>query len=176
MPRRRTRTVEDSLCSIRQLLAKSEFVIGDYQRAYQWKPKDRANLLNDILDKRTPIGDAHFIGLIITHEGSAPGDGVVIHRIIDGQQRITTLLLFMCAIWWETDKLNFNRSSQIKSQDQLMDRIENLIVSEIGTSRLTSLDPSQDRNLNEVIFDTPSRLNPYKSPLNNCRKLIRGRL
>ena len=73
---RKERTVEDSLCSIKQLLVKSEYVIGDYQRSYQWKPKDRKNLLHDILEKRTPIGRSHFIGLIITHEGMAQSGGV----------------------------------------------------------------------------------------------------
>ena len=39
-----------------------------------------------------------------------------------------------------------------------------------------SLDPDQDANLCEVILDVPSKQNPYKKPLNNCRRLVKERL
>jgi hypothetical protein len=75
--------------------------IPDYQRPYVWKEKQTDKLLRDLNDF-TPAGmhpeehitaaSTHYLGSILLYKGA---DG---YEIIDGQQRVTTLLLLDAAI------------------------------------------------------------------------------
>ncbi len=69
-----------------------------FQRPYKWKPKRLEQLETDILSLVDDDSAIHFLGAIITFgRPSAPADPSV-YEIIDGQQRLTTLYLYMCAI------------------------------------------------------------------------------
>jgi uncharacterized protein with ParB-like and HNH nuclease domain len=77
----------------------SQFVIPVYQRTYSWTERECRQLWDDIL--RTGGEDgiyAHFIGSIVYVE-----DGIytITHHpllVIDGQQRITTIILLLEAL------------------------------------------------------------------------------
>ena len=72
------------------------YVVPDYQREYVWKTEQVEQLLNDINAEfgGDPIeAPEYFIGNIVVCPGS---DGVL--EPIDGQQRMTTLFLALCAI------------------------------------------------------------------------------
>jgi hypothetical protein len=75
--------------------------IPDYQRPYVWKEKQVNKLLKDLNDftpagkrpeKHITAGSSHYLGSILLYQGD---DGF---EIIDGQQRITTLLLLDAAL------------------------------------------------------------------------------
>lgn len=80
-----------------------KFVLPTYQRDYKWEPKHLQELLNDIQEafltshdpahgRRDVLGyDPYFLGTIITTQ---VGQGA--KAIVDGQQRITTLVLLLC--------------------------------------------------------------------------------
>ncbi len=74
------------------------FSIPYFQRPYKWK-SDRLNQLNqDILTILDESSDFHFLGAVIIHgRRSNPADPNT-YDVIDGQQRITTLYLYICAI------------------------------------------------------------------------------
>jgi uncharacterized protein with ParB-like and HNH nuclease domain len=74
------------------------FAIPYFQRAYKWKP-ERLNQLNiDLLSLVDETSDFHFLGAVIIHgRRSNPSDPDV-YEVIDGQQRITTIFLYLCAI------------------------------------------------------------------------------
>ena len=87
---------------------KTQFVIPVYQRNYDWNEQQCKQLLLDILAvgkdrKRT----AHFLGSIVyIHDDIYSSTGIRELTIIDGQQRITTVMLIYIAIYTLAKELN----------------------------------------------------------------------
>mgnify|MGYP000925110371 CR=1 FL=1 len=77
-----------------------QFVIPIYQRTYSWSEKECQQLWDDII--RTGENDlvtAHFVGSIVyIEEGIYQVTGHTPLLVIDGQQRLTTLSLFLAAL------------------------------------------------------------------------------
>jgi len=81
---------------------KVTYKIPPYQRSYGWKSNRWQALIQDILNKVTSPEKKHWIGIIITATSEDPGQprGYT-HRyrdVIDGQQRLVTLRLWLQAI------------------------------------------------------------------------------
>ncbi len=77
------------------------FIIPSFQRSYAWGWEQCEKLWNNIFDKYENKEDksVYFLGTIITYkEDQAPNWQAPEVNIIDGQQRITTLLLLFRAI------------------------------------------------------------------------------
>lgn len=71
-------------------------VVPVYQRQYRWDIGGCEQLLADIRSVADSHDrELHFIGSILSSVGEAPGDDLV---LIDGQQRITTLMLLIAAL------------------------------------------------------------------------------
>lgn len=95
---------------INKLFATDYFAIPDYQRDYEWSGAQNVTLIDDIfslLDKN----DNHFIGAIVTvpfEESNATNktirledyqiDQNNVHHVVDGQQRLTSLSILICAL------------------------------------------------------------------------------
>ena len=75
----------------------AHFETPSYQREYVWGSQRRKDLWNDVLStcERDPR-DLHFIGVITLIERQRPG--TLTYVIADGQQRLTTLSLLLCAV------------------------------------------------------------------------------
>ena len=77
-----------------------QFVIPIYQRSYSWTEKECRQLWDDIA--RTGSDDAiavHFIGSIVyIEEGLGTTTLLSPLRVIDGQQRLTTVMLLIAAL------------------------------------------------------------------------------
>ncbi len=74
------------------------FTIPYFQRPYKWGQKRLEQLQEDILRLVDGSDDNHFLGAIIIHgRHSNPADPDV-YEVIDGQQRITTVFLYLCAV------------------------------------------------------------------------------
>lgn len=93
--------------SVRQLLCDlvGGFAIPSYQRPYRWKPLDQRRLCEDLISAidrlRTDSSAVSFVGAIITVSGvsesyhaTIPADA---RQIIDGQQRLSTILMLAVA-------------------------------------------------------------------------------
>lgn len=77
----------------------TQYVVPLYQRTYSWDQKEWGVLWNDIAELCD--GDTarkHFIGSIVTMPTQSVPEGVAKFLLIDGQQRMTTALLFLAAI------------------------------------------------------------------------------
>lgn len=71
-----------------------QIAIPVYQRDYRWSQETCLQLLKDVRAiARADAGRSHFIGSILS---SADGDGAL--TLVDGQQRVTTLMLMLAAI------------------------------------------------------------------------------
>ena len=74
------------------------FSVPYFQRAYKWG-LDRIKQLNhDILNIVDESVDRHFLGALIIHGRPNNPSDPNIFDVIDGQQRITTLFLYLAAI------------------------------------------------------------------------------
>lgn len=74
-------------------------VIPLFQRPYEWEAKNWEALWQDILERYgTPKEISHFMGTIVTTPSKSVPTGVSKHLVIDGQQRLTTLAIFLCAL------------------------------------------------------------------------------
>jgi hypothetical protein len=74
------------------------FTIPYFQRPYKWKAERLKQLEGDILQLVDGVSDNHFLGAVIIHgRASNPADPRV-YEVIDGQQRITTIFLYLCAV------------------------------------------------------------------------------
>jgi hypothetical protein len=77
----------------------SQYVIPVFQRHYRWDQPQWEKLWADLAALREPgkMG-RHFMGLLVlVPESVAPGQ-VSRYHLIDGQQRLTTLTLLLCAL------------------------------------------------------------------------------
>lgn len=70
-----------------------------FQRPYTWKQSNWQSLWDDLM-VQYDLGDAgtHFMGAIVSVPALAVPVGVSKYLIIDGQQRLTTISLILCAL------------------------------------------------------------------------------
>ena len=83
--------------SISQLLSteSEQFTIPAYQRRYSWQDKQVKELFDDI--DHLEGGETHLLGSIVCLTGDH-GAGINALELVDGQQRTTTIMLFLDAI------------------------------------------------------------------------------
>jgi hypothetical protein len=76
----------------------SIFAIPFFQRPYKWSPQRITQFNRDLLAVVDGQTDAHFLGAIIIHGMASDPSGANIYEVIDGQQRLTTLYLYLAAV------------------------------------------------------------------------------
>lgn len=100
---------------------KSDFLIPDYQRPYAWGDKECQTLWDDIFTFAFPDNDytkfdsdndEYYLGPIVTFKNEA---GKM--EVIDGQQRLTTLMLLLRAFYEKFGKMQDENS--INTRDNL---------------------------------------------------------
>ena len=80
---------------------KLTFIIPVYQRNYSWDKEDCDQLFEDVKNSVPKEGEpekTHYFGNIVYDEDRDPFNGFVQYVLIDGQQRITSTMLFLAAI------------------------------------------------------------------------------
>jgi uncharacterized protein with ParB-like and HNH nuclease domain len=83
-----------------------------FQRPYTWKEPNWKTLWDDVM-VQYDLGDSstHFMGAIVSVPARSVPVGVSKYLIIDGQQRLTTVSLLLCAL---RDSLDDNSASRIQ--------------------------------------------------------------
>lgn len=76
----------------------SLYLVPFFQREYRWAPDKVNNLLDDIRNVVDGSTDKHFLGAVIVHGRRANPTDPKVFEVIDGQQRLTTSFLFLCAL------------------------------------------------------------------------------
>lgn len=81
------------------------FLIPTFQRRYTWKKEQWSQLWEDLLseyridhpaDPDTLYG--HFLGSVVLHPALGPASTLMRHQVIDGQQRLTTIMVLLAAL------------------------------------------------------------------------------
>ena len=89
--------------------ANVRFVVPVFQRPYSWGEEQCVQLWDDVLSVGRRPMDRHFTGSIVwVQDGTMSAAGVTPLLLIDGQQRITTLVLLIAAL------ADFSRSNPDK--------------------------------------------------------------
>ena len=106
---------------VQRILSDKErlYLIPEYQRPYEWDDNKCRTLWDDILDFAMPDNnsddfkdqDEYFLGSIVTFKNENNK-----LEVIDGQQRITTLLLLLRAIYERLEPAQDAKSIGVKSQ------------------------------------------------------------
>lgn len=93
-----TNVTADAIVTIEWLsTAGTTLVVPVYQRQYRWKIDGCERLLRDLRAvARTDAGQTHFLGSIL-YTATSSGE-VTEWMLVDGQQRVTTLMLLIAAI------------------------------------------------------------------------------
>jgi uncharacterized protein with ParB-like and HNH nuclease domain len=115
--------LQPQLFNLNNLLNGRLFHIPEYQRAYSWEKKQRDDLFGDIERVRASNED-HFMATVV---GLARGrkqiiaDQFTVIEIVDGQQRLTTLIILLKAIQRAL-------SANDKTEKKLSDELSGLLV------------------------------------------------
>ena len=87
--------IENHKYSIEEAFRECFYIVPDYQREYVWTDKEVHQLLEDIGEQiDTGTTREYFIGTVLV----SPTDQKNHYEVIDGQQRLTTFFLLLCAL------------------------------------------------------------------------------
>ena len=81
-----------------EILFHDFYVVPDYQREYVWEEREVSKLLDDLLQEFSQvepgIAKSYFVGTIVASGSNEHRT----YNLVDGQQRLTTLFVFFCAV------------------------------------------------------------------------------
>ena len=149
---------------LRKIFAE-KYVIPDFQRPYSWEKEQCDKLWEDFIDfyqSQTSKDDKYFLGNIVIH----PSNGS--YAVIDGQQRLTTLLLLINAF-------HSKAGTAVVLEECL--RIKDPLTSQLTNElRLESLVIDNDKkDLYDIIFNngknTDDGRNIKKNYIDFCGKI-----
>ncbi|MDE2891494.1 MAG: DUF262 domain-containing protein [Chloroflexota bacterium] len=133
-------TISANVRTPEQLFGRSvRYVVPAYQRRYvwneqdQWEPlwEDVERLVDDYLDllrgAETQVSEddapKHFLGAVVFQQEVTPAGSIEIRRVIDGQQRLTTLQILLDAVQevyeQQEHKLEARRLQRLVLNDEL---------------------------------------------------------
>lgn len=94
-------------------------IIPLFQRPYTWNKRNWQSLWDDIMSyyEEDDSASSHFMGAVVSIPAKTVPVGVTKHLVIDGQQRLTTIAIVLCAL---RDSCDERKSDQI--QDYLINR------------------------------------------------------
>ena len=126
----------------RVLEGSKQFLVPHYQRPYSWQEEQWQTLWHDIVELiEDPQSEPHFLAAIVTAPARSTPEGVEKRLLIDGQQRLTTLLILLT--------LTRDRA-RTTGDSRLAERIQDLITNrhEDGNDHYKLL-PSQSEGAEE---------------------------
>lgn len=119
--------------SVSQLFGDSMtlYRIPRYQRPYKWQNEQVEQLWHDIFEAYENNTENYFLGSIITAKSSDNGGYI---DVVDGQQRLTTLMILFCVLRDNYKEINKNDTENPFSVD--INAIKNVITLNNKSSRL----------------------------------------
>ena len=142
------------------LLEKRLFRIPQYQRAYSWGRAERQDMFNDIRQLKQKPGTSHFMATIVglrRDKGIEIGtDEYDVIDIVDGQQRLTTLVILLKVIEQELDVITAQNASLILEARQQRDLQELLIKQDEVTEILLQTNHDHSQYFSDFLSDGTS--------------------
>ncbi len=99
---------------------KATYEVPIYQRNYAWEKDEISTLIQDVYDAYTANNQTYFIGTLVSfHKGDQ------VYEVIDGQQRLTTIYLVLCAFGISIqNKLTYRARKKSNNTIQSIPRFE----------------------------------------------------
>ncbi len=121
-----TNLIPPDYCSLIQLLSNRLFTIPEYQRSYSWSKRQRDDLFDDIesLEKEKDDETIHFMAMLVCRRRGKvklDTDRFIHLDVVDGQQRLTTLVILFNAIRYALDQ-------EDDGQRREADKLETLLI------------------------------------------------
>jgi hypothetical protein len=165
---------------LQTMFADRVFRIPHYQRFYSWQRRQREDLFNDLKKLATSSEDQHhFMATIVCHRTKETRDiGAQQYRIydvVDGQQRLTTLILLLKSIELTLPKESEDRADLAKTLVKLDGHLIllqtnnanefnfNRFIRESVTPSRADIETHSDRNLASAIRECKSFVESWKS-------------
>ena len=159
---------------------KSDFLIPDYQRPYAWGDAECQTLWDDIFTFAFPDDDCdkfkkddeYFLGPIVTYKNNGK------QEIIDGQQRLTTLMLLLRAFY--TKFLNMQDKNSVSIRNSIAkciwkaDEFDNLIENELKIDSQVSTDDDKEEFLYILRYGDAQK--SFKSRYANVFRFFQGKI
>lgn len=127
--------------AIRNMLDRNKYEVPRYQRGYAWSDTQVDEFWEDLEHIMSVNKDRHFFGTIYT-------DGL--DKILDGQQRTTTVFLFLLAA------KNYLKTKDAK--DDMINRLDKYLLN--GTKPKLTLSKINDEYFQELVNDSPNVKRP----------------
>lgn len=135
------------------------FNIPKYQRAYAWEREQLDAFVEDLENQDTNEDKDHFFGTILLQEQASEGEFNVID-IVDGQQRITTIIIFMKLLL--TEHKNMGNNVKRLRRTYIKDDIYKLRVLDIDNDFFESY-ILEDNEPDDNEVETPSQRRLYEA-------------
>ena len=156
----------------RFLQGPKQYVIPIYQRTYSWSEKQCEQLWNDIVQvaKNEKI-ESHFLGSVVyIQRGIYQASAVNSLLVIDGQQRLTTMILLLSAI-----RKSLENSTNTKAINQT--KINNYFLfnseEEDDKRQKLVLTKSDQETLVSILNETPLPIKPSKHIIDNYNYFLK---
>lgn len=167
------------------------FRVPEYQRHYSWQRKQRIDLFEDIerlsearkKDQSRTHFLATFVCLNTKQQKSSGADDYVIYDVIDGQQRLTTLIILLKAISKALRK-DSNEDEAAKLDELLVKKNNMLIILQNNHDspqilrnylehglepKLDNITTEASRNLHEAVKDCEAFVSKWENPIDLLR-------
>ena len=118
------------------------FEIPKYQREYTWGIKEWENLYDDLSENHS----GYFLGTIICIDTSADSINAPKREVVDGQQRLTTLSLFLAALY---STFQIYRENMDDDQQADLLQLKRKLVLKGTDSTVRVVPQTQNRNLDD---------------------------
>jgi len=110
---------EPKLYTLNEVLHDRLFRVPPYQRGYSWTEKERGDLFQDLLNLRALRREEHFMATLVfrdtgKYETIGGADRLRIYDVVDGQQRLTSVVILLKAI-----EKNLSKNAQKKQADKI---------------------------------------------------------
>ncbi len=140
----------------------SQFVIPSYQRAYSWGANQREQFIQDLRD----AVDRYYLGHFL-FEKAEGNEGI---SLIDGQQRLTTIVIFFSCMQKELEKRGAKEDSEIAMTAK---RLHHTYIRDNFTKkrRFKTVDYDDAFFLNEII--DRSNFIPEEELMSSSQKRLR---
>lgn len=149
--------LENGLKTVKDLFDGAKiFKVPIYQRAYSWSDKQLSDFVEDI--KNQKLDRTYFLGTVLLEKAKNEGDFRGI-GIVDGQQRITTMVIFMKVLLDLLKKNNqdveilqefyikYKNRFKLKLQDEDAEFFQTYILEDAENPELLIKRPSQQKLL-----------------------------
>ncbi len=141
--------IQPKFIKFADLLEKRLFRIPHYQRAYSWGRAEREDMFNDIRKLKGKPGSSHFMATVVgLRRETVPivTDEYDVIEIVDGQQRLTTLVILLKMIAQELESsLTDDDKAALTTEARLERELQELLVKQDELS-LILLQTNHDRS------------------------------